>query len=300
MSMVKDNDFIQISAAMVTKLKLSGNNLLVFALIHGFSKDGEHTFNGSLSYISQWLNISKSTVIGILKLLVDANYLVKKDYYNNGVKFCTYVSNMDDFINQGGGTKTLPPYRKHDGGGTKTLPNNYNDIDSINDNTNVLSIMQDENGKPILSSDVKSSSPSNICADLTVKHKRTHKLKNETDLTWRTDYETYKALVEDARIKLKSDTEFRDKQEKYFANINYELSIDKGCDYWLSDIGYKKVKSSRGEINMLSRLKNNFDKNKIYNSIRKPIYNKESYIEQRVSDLQKDIDKVMINGQTYK
>lgn len=48
---MKETDYITILSPMVSKLKLSGNNLIIFALIHGFSKDGEHSFNGSLEYI---------------------------------------------------------------------------------------------------------------------------------------------------------------------------------------------------------------------------------------------------------
>lgn len=295
--MIKEDDFIQISAAMVTKLKLSGNNLLVFALIHGFSKDGEHVFRGSLSYISEWLNISKSTVIDSLKTLVDAKYLDKEESYINGVKFCTYKSNMDNIIRKGG-VKMQLPYRKRNGGGVKMQPNNNIDIDSINDNTNVLSIIQDEKNESY--SDANIINSSNTCADLTNNIKNNIKLNKKKNEVWRTDYDVYKQLVEDARIKLKADTEFQSKQERYFANINYELSIDKGCDYWLSDEGYKKAKSSKGEINMLSRLKNNFDKNKVYNPFRKTAYDRDSFVQNKVNELQKEIDKVVINGQTYK
>jgi hypothetical protein len=81
---------------------------------------------------------------------------------------------------------------------------------------------------------------------------------------WKTDFNAYKQLVLEANKRLKDDLEFKASQEKYFPNINYELSIDKGCDYWISEQGYKKAKSTKGILNMYSRLKNNFDKNKVY------------------------------------
>ena len=95
---MKNGDFITILAPMSSKLKLSGNNLLVFALIHGFSKDGEHAFYGSISYISSWLNISKNSVISILKKLCDIGYITKKEKYKNGIKFCKYKSNYYEII----------------------------------------------------------------------------------------------------------------------------------------------------------------------------------------------------------
>ncbi len=60
---IKDKDFITILAPMVTELGLSGNKLIIYALIHGFSKDGEHDFHGSINYICDWTNLSKNTVL---------------------------------------------------------------------------------------------------------------------------------------------------------------------------------------------------------------------------------------------
>ena len=38
---MKDGDYINILAPMKSKLKLKGNALMLFALIHGYSKDGK-------------------------------------------------------------------------------------------------------------------------------------------------------------------------------------------------------------------------------------------------------------------
>jgi predicted transcriptional regulator len=59
------------------KLELKGKDLLVYALIHGFCQDGESKFTGSISYISNWLGISKSTVQEILSKLVKTGRLIK-------------------------------------------------------------------------------------------------------------------------------------------------------------------------------------------------------------------------------
>ena len=40
---MKDGDYINILAPMKSKLKLKGNALMLFALIHGYSKDGKNT-----------------------------------------------------------------------------------------------------------------------------------------------------------------------------------------------------------------------------------------------------------------
>lgn len=78
---------------MITKLKLKGNELLVFALIHGFSQDGESRFKGSLRYLIEWTGLDKSTVIKLLKQLVEKQYINKFEYEKNKVRYCEYMSN---------------------------------------------------------------------------------------------------------------------------------------------------------------------------------------------------------------
>lgn len=87
---LRENDYIAILSPFVTKLGLSGNKLIIFSLIHGFCRDGEQEFKGSINYISEWTNTSRNTVISILKELVDMGLLEKRDYVVNGVKFCAY------------------------------------------------------------------------------------------------------------------------------------------------------------------------------------------------------------------
>ena len=90
---IRDSNFITILAPMITKLKLKGNELLVFALIHGFSQDGESRFKGSLRYLIEWTGLDKSTIIKLLKQLVDKQYINKFEYEKNKVRYCEYTSN---------------------------------------------------------------------------------------------------------------------------------------------------------------------------------------------------------------
>lgn len=118
---MKETDYITILSPMVSKLKLSGNNLIIFALIHGFSKDGEHSFNGSLEYICHWTNLSKSTVIATLKALADNGLINKKETIINNVKFCSYNTNYDKILkNLNSSTETIPPIKKYENGGTES------------------------------------------------------------------------------------------------------------------------------------------------------------------------------------
>ena len=87
---MKQNDYIVIQAPMITELGLSGNRLIVYALIHGFSKDNVHEFHGSINYICEWTNLTRNTVISVLKSLVDDGLITKREYIENKVKFCAY------------------------------------------------------------------------------------------------------------------------------------------------------------------------------------------------------------------
>ena len=54
-SRIKPENYITIQGWMVTELGLSGSELIVYALIYGFSQDGESGFLGSQSYLGDWI-----------------------------------------------------------------------------------------------------------------------------------------------------------------------------------------------------------------------------------------------------
>ena len=90
MSKVKDENYISISGWMVTRLGLKGNELLVYAIIYGFSQDGETRYTGSLQYLADWTNSTKQSCIKCLKSLAEKGYIIKYEKIVNGVKFCEY------------------------------------------------------------------------------------------------------------------------------------------------------------------------------------------------------------------
>lgn len=126
-----DDNYLTIQGWMVSKLGLKGNELLAFALIFGFSQDGETEFKGSLKYISTWLNCSKSTTIRTIDALVEKELIVKRQEIINDVAFNRYSINesgMNRVVSKcdQGGVKMKP------GGGVKMKPNNIN-IDNNKD-----------------------------------------------------------------------------------------------------------------------------------------------------------------------
>ena len=113
---MEQNDYIHIQANMVIDLGLRGNELIVYALVHGYCKDGIHEFRGSINYICEWTNLSRNTVISILKQLVEKGLLIKRTFKKNNVSLCAY--------SLGGSAKTAPVVQKLDGGSAKIAPNN--------------------------------------------------------------------------------------------------------------------------------------------------------------------------------
>ena len=79
----KQNDIYYIVYSwMISKLKLKGNSLHIFALIYSYSNSKNNKvsgtgFYGSQAFLAEWFGISRDTVNSILKDLVKAKYLIK-------------------------------------------------------------------------------------------------------------------------------------------------------------------------------------------------------------------------------
>jgi len=91
---MQSNNYIVIQGWMCNELGLKGNELLIFAMIHGFSQDGVSKYYGGRKYIADTFNISLPTVDKALQGLLDKEYIVKHisgDYINPD----SYWSNLN-------------------------------------------------------------------------------------------------------------------------------------------------------------------------------------------------------------
>ena len=124
---VKNENYIIIQGWMISELKLKGNELLVYAIIYGFSQDGESCFSGSRNYLAEWCNVSLPTIDNALKSLCDKKLIIKSQEKRNNVIFNTYKVFWGGIKNLYRGYKeTLQGYKK-------TLYNNIdNNIDIYN------------------------------------------------------------------------------------------------------------------------------------------------------------------------
>lgn len=101
--------------------------------------------------------------------------------------------------------------------------------------------------------------------------KENNKLFSEkAELTWREDFSVYVKLVLDAKDALLKDVAFKAKQEEYYPNLNYDLSLQKMVDdYWGTEEAWNKRKrQKKGDqgINMVTTLKKAFNQscNRVY------------------------------------
>lgn len=177
---IKNENYITIQGWMVNELNLKGNELLIYAIIFGFSQTNGQVFNGSLQYLANWTNTTKQGVAKTLKLLVEKKYIIKNDKYINGVKFCEYYAN-DKVITELEKCKESVNTQKVDGiqqsciGMQQSCINNIQDnIKENNKNNNILNSFNIHNEEDILDS-------SNILYELFLLKENQKKLEKENE-----------------------------------------------------------------------------------------------------------------------
>jgi predicted transcriptional regulator len=121
---MKNTQYITIQGWMVNELKLKGNDLIVYAVIYGFSQDGESKFSGSIDYLCKTINGTRPTVRKAIKNLLNRNLIIKETIKKT---FNVYQTNLEVVKKLSfGGKETLP------GDSKETIPNT-NTINTIED-----------------------------------------------------------------------------------------------------------------------------------------------------------------------
>ncbi len=92
---VKEDNYFTVQAWMVTKLNLRTVERDVYAIIYGYSQDGESDYHGSLSYLAELTGYSKNSICTALKKLVEKNLIKKTETICNNIKYCSYTSTLD-------------------------------------------------------------------------------------------------------------------------------------------------------------------------------------------------------------
>ena len=93
---MENNRFIVVMGWMMTSLGLSGNDLLCYALIYGYSQDRQGAYFGSLSHTAEALNLSRRAVVDVLERLVTRGVIKRKHVVMDGVQRCMYTAVVPD------------------------------------------------------------------------------------------------------------------------------------------------------------------------------------------------------------
>lgn len=145
---IESTSFYQVYGWML-KLGLEKSEISILAIIYGFSKDGKSNYIGSLNYLAQWSQLTKSFVIKVIARLINKNLIIKIEEYSRNIKKCYYRVNLE-YINKYFGDEVV--YSVHQcnqyttsvistPGGVTSSPNNIEDsIDDkqINRYTDIL------------------------------------------------------------------------------------------------------------------------------------------------------------------
>ena len=84
-------DFFTITSEMTQDLKLKGNNLLVYAIIYNYSKNGKGICTASRSYIKNFIGAnSLRTVDNALDYLIKRKLILKNEIIEKNNRFITY------------------------------------------------------------------------------------------------------------------------------------------------------------------------------------------------------------------
>nr|UVX57990.1 MAG: Replication initiator protein A (RepA) N-terminus [Bacteriophage sp.] len=138
---MQTESYVVLRPFMVEELGLKGSELVAYALIYGFSQDGESWFTGSAQYVADWCGITRRNAINVLQKLTDKG-LVEKVRTGQGCAYrvCKNITGEKTSLvkkHHRTGEKTSPAGEKTSPvTGEKTSPNNIGDITSNKDSDN--------------------------------------------------------------------------------------------------------------------------------------------------------------------
>lgn len=94
---IKRTNFLTLLGWMRYDLDLSGNELIIYGVIYGYSQNGGE-YTGGKQYLADWANVDVRTVYNILKKLEAAGLIVKVDYIVDDVRHKGYRAIEPDEI----------------------------------------------------------------------------------------------------------------------------------------------------------------------------------------------------------
>lgn len=133
-------NYITVPGFAIVDLGLSGNELLCYSLIYGFTQDSETEFRGSLAYISSALNVTRQNALRIIARLIDKGLVSKREVIEDGVRGCRYITRNKGVAKTATGccrNSNRGVIETATGGVAERATINNNSIDISNNNTNI-------------------------------------------------------------------------------------------------------------------------------------------------------------------
>lgn len=102
---VKPTNVLVLHGWMMTELGLSGNDLLVYALIYGFTQTDEQWFRGSIEYITNWTNASVRTIKYVLRRLEEKELIETRINIGETNSYRVNLGKIENVMNNLGSAK---------------------------------------------------------------------------------------------------------------------------------------------------------------------------------------------------
>lgn len=139
---MRRTNYITILDWMLSELKLTGNDLIVYALIYGFSQDGESDFHGGHEWIAKWLNMNYRTALNVLHRLEEKGLIARISYEQGKVIRWTATPCKNDTPENFTPLKKVQyhPCKKFSTTPEKNSGNNNNSYNNKDNNNNTLTL----------------------------------------------------------------------------------------------------------------------------------------------------------------
>lgn len=123
--MTRKTDYIVIQEPMISVLGLSGISLLVFAVIHGFTKDGEQRYRAFPEDLMKWTGASERSIKAVLKSLLERGFIGRSKVVFRGKSTFEYWANFEELLEKVAAGESIPRlnvYETAKGAETALLP----------------------------------------------------------------------------------------------------------------------------------------------------------------------------------
>jgi hypothetical protein len=117
---MNDSEYYIASGWMKNQLGLEGDEMVVYAIIYGYSQDGISKFQGTAQRIADWIGKEKRTVYKILKSLCEKGLIERHEKRVNDVPVIDYSVAIDRV--PGSAKNVLPPCEKRTTPSAKNAP----------------------------------------------------------------------------------------------------------------------------------------------------------------------------------